>query len=606
MNYNYINKSTGNLFPTEVNYNNKKLLNKNPSYNDILNKSRNINYPNLSYNDTEKISKDHVTQKVLMQLKNKELELTKDISKLIHNEKLIKDKSYLQITHENTKNSNLEKIKLQSELKRIDENKNISLSRLNEIKYRINSIEDKLLKETGIYSSNCKEKLSLFIHNQVNLKKNDKVNARLKQLQEQNNKLFLNMNNDAKNKLKEREEKLKLEEKKEKENNIKLLEQRKAEEKQKIILRKNKMNEEAKKIKKFINKRPKVKEYFYQKINTDFNDKINKEIMLENQKRKNYMNSVAFSNLNEFVKNYEILKVKKKLELEEKTKGLKKSWSERGVILSKYKNEIADLINEEEKNKQKEKQMIIDMKNKMKNKQINYSKKLEDNLITDSKQNDTLKNNTNDNNKNKKKDNFKPNIKFNYINNYCDLIRNKILTKKSAESQKPVKLRPLNQIDLTKKQNSLNIINDQNLKLPNISTSNKNKINDDEINSSDLTKNKKLFRFNKNQEIKNLIQKNGFSESTLKMVNSKLENLKEKREQKEMLLKYQGGVASNPDLGEEVCDMLIDSVNAKMSIMDEMKKLSKKSNKNNLVEQGAGIDEYVSENDEEEEYENQD
>ena len=606
MNYNYINKSTGNLFPTEVNYNNKKLLNKNPSYNDILNKSRNINYPNLSYNDTEKINKDHLTQKVLMQLKNKELELTKDISKLIHNEKLIKDKSYLQITHENTKNSNLEKIKLQSELKRIDENKNISLSRLNEIKYRINSIEDKLLKETGIYSSNCKEKLSLFIHNQVNLKKNDKVNARLKQLQEQNNKLFLNMNNDAKNKLKEREEKLKLEEKKEKENNIKLLEQRKAEEKQKIILRKNKMNEEAKKIKKYINKRPKVKEYFYQKINTDFNDKINKEIMLENQKRKNYMNSVAFSNLNEFVKNYEILKVKKKLELEEKTKGLKKSWSERGVILSKYKNEIADLINEEEKNKQKEKQMIIDMKNKMKNKQINYSKKLEDNLITDSKQNDTIKNNTNDNNKNKKKDNFKPNIKFNYINNYCDLIRNKILTKKSAESQKPLKLRPLNQIDLTKKQNSLNIINDQNLKLPNISTSNKNKINDDEINSSDLTKNKKLFRFNKNQEIKNLIQKNGFSESTLKMVNSKLENLKEKREQKEMLLKYQGGVASNPDLGEEVCDMLIDSVNAKMSIMDEMKKLSKKSNKNNLVEQGAGIDEYVSENDEEEEYENQD
>ena len=73
------------------------------------------------------------------------------------------------------------------------------------------------------------------------------------------------------------------------------------------------------------------------------------------------------------------------------------------------------------------------MKNKMKNKQINYSKKLEDNLIIDSKQNDTKKNNTNDNNKSKKKDNFKPNIKFNYINNYCDLIRNKILTKKSAD-----------------------------------------------------------------------------------------------------------------------------------------------------------------------------
>ena len=569
------------------------------------NNSRNLKYSKINYNITTKNSEEYITQKILKQLKRNEQELTKDLSKLIQNEKMIKDKSYLQLVNENPKNANLEKKKLQLELKQIYENKNMYLSRLNEIKYRIDSIEDKYIKNNGIYSTKCKEKLTTFLHNQINIKKNDKVNARLKQLQEQNNKLFLNMNNDAKNKLKEREEKLKLEENKEKENNIKLLEKRKAEEKQKIILRKNKMNEEAKKIKKYINKRPKVKDYFYQKINTDFNDKMNKEIMLENQKRKNYMNSVAFSHLNEFVKNYEILKVKKKLELEEKTKGLKKSWSERGVILSKYKNEIADLINEEEKNKQKEKQMIIDMKNKMKNKQINYSKKLEDNLITDSKQNDTIKNNTNDNNKNKKKDNFKPNIKFNYINNYCDLIRNKILTKKSAESQKPLKLRPLNQIDLTKKQNSLNIINDQNLKLPNISTSNKNRINDDEINSSDLTKNKKLFRFNKNQEIKNLIQKNGFSESTLKMVNSKLENLKEKREQKEMLLKYQGGVASNPDLGEEVCDMLIDSVNAKMSIMDEMKKLSKKSNKNNLVEQGAGIDEYVSENDEEEEYENQ-
>ena len=82
-------------------------------------------------------------------------------------------------------------------------------------------------------------------------------------------------------------------------------------------------------------------------------------------------------------------------------------------------------------------------------------------------------------------------------------------------------------------------------------------------------------------------------------MNSKLENLKEKKEQKETLLKYQGGDASNPDLGEEVCDIIIDSVNAKMSLMDEMKKVA---NKKNFVDRGTEIDEY--EEYDEEEYEN--
>ena len=81
-------------------------------------------------------------------------------------------------------------------------------------------------------------------------------------------------------------------------------------------------------------------------------------------------------------------------------------------------------------------------------------------------------------------------------------------------------------------------------------------------------------------------------------MNSKLENLKEKKEQKETLLKYQGGDAFNPDLGEEVCDIIIDSVNAKISLMDEIKKIAK----NNLNDKGTEIDEY--EEYDEEEYEN--
>jgi len=571
------------------------------------NNSRNLNYSKINYNITTKNSEDHTTQKIIKQLKRNELELTKDLSKLIQNEKMIKDKSYLQFLNENPKNANLEKKKLQLELKKIYENKNMYMSRLNEIKYRINSIEDKYNKDTGIYSTKCKEKLTTFLHNQINIKKNDKVNARLKMLQEQNNKLLLNMNTDVENRIKQKEEKLNLEEKQKNENYLKLLEKMRSEEKNEILKRKNKINEEKEKVEEYINKRLEVKEYLYQKKNSEFNKKMKKIISEENQKRKNNMQSMELSNMNDFIKNYEIIKVKKHLELEKKSKFLKKSWSERGMMISKYKNGLSNLIDEEEKNRKLERQMILDKKMSMKNKQIDYSKKFENNLIMDYKQNNIYKDDTMKKIKNKynKKDEYKPNLKLKSLNNYCNSIRKKLLTKKSTESKNILNIKP-NHIDLTKNQNSFNIIKTPNLKLPNLSTNNQNQISNKDIKFTKLEKNPKVYKLKKNDEIQNLIDKNGINAITLEMVNSKLENLKEKKEQKDLLLKYQGGIASNPDLGEEVCDMLIDSMNAKMSLMDEMKRLVKKGNKKNLVDRGTGINDYRNDNENEEKEEEED
>jgi len=308
--------------------------------------------------------------------------------------------------------------------------------------------------------------------------------------------------------------------------------------------------------------------------------------------------------MNDFIKNYEIIKVKKHLELEKKSKFLKKSWSERGMMISKYKNELSNLIDEEEKNRKLERQMILDKKMSMKNKQIDYSKKFENNLIMDYKQNNLYKDDTMKKIKNKynKKDEYKPNLKLKSLNNYCNSIRKKLLTKKSTESKNILNIKP-NHIDLTKNQNSFNIIKTPNLKLPNLSTNNQNQISNKDIKFTKLEKNPKVYKLKKNDEIQNLIDKNGINAITLEMVNSKLENLKEKKEQKDLLLKYQGGIASNPDLGEEVCDMLIDSMNAKMSLMDEMKRLVKKGNKKNLVDRGTGINEYRNDNEKEEENE---
>ena len=441
----------------------------------------------------------------------------------------------------------------------------------------------------------------------INIKKNDKVNARLKMLQEQNNKLLLNMNTDVEKRIKQKEEKLNLEEKQKNENYLKFLEKMRSEEKSEILKRKNKINEEKEKVEEYINKKLEVKEYLYQKKNSEFNRKMKKIISEENQKRKNNMQSMELSNMNDFIKNYEIIKVKKHLELEKKSKFLKKSWSERGMMISKYKNELSNLIDEEEKNRKLERQMILDKKMSMKNKQIDYSKKFENNLIMDYKQNNIYKDDTMKKIKNKynKKDEYKPNLKLKSLNNYCNSIRKKLLTKKSTESKNILNIKP-NHIDLTKNKNSFNIIKTPNLKLPNLSINNQNQISNKDIKFTKLEKNPKVYKLKKNDEIQNLIDKNGINAITLEMVNSKLENLKEKKEQKDLLLKYQGGIASNPDLGEEVCDMLIDSMNAKMSLMDEMKRLVKKGNKKNLVDRGTGINDYRNDNENEENEEEED
>ena len=570
----------------------------------MINNSRNIFTQKNNNNTSFSNSEDLTTLKIIKQLKRNEFELTKNLSKLIQNEKMIKDESYLQLVNGNPKNIGIEKKKLQIELKKIYEDKNIYLSRLNEIKYRINSIEDKYTKEIGIFNNNCKEKLNTFLLNQTNIKRNNKINARLKMLQKQNNRLLLNMNTDAENKIKEKQNQLDLEQKQQIDNNLKLLDKKRHEIKEEIMKRKNKINEEKKKMEEYLNNKLENKEYLYQKINSNFNQKIEKIIALENKKRRKLMNSIELSNINDFMKNYGIFKVKKNLELEEKTKILKKAWSERELLIPKYKNEFSVLVDEEEKNKKMEKKMTINKINAMKNKQINYSKQFEDSLIMANKQYNYIYNNNSDNNIKgyKKKDNKLQSIKLNSIRRYCNSIRNKILTKKSTEAKSLLKINP-NHIDLTKEHNSFNQLNTPNLKLPNINQNNKTQISNinNEIKFNKLSKNPEVYKLKNKKEIQNLIEKNGINEITFEMINSKLKNMKEKKEEKALLLKHQGGIASNPDLGEKVCDILIDSMNAKLLLMDEIKKRVKKRNKNTMADKGTEINEnYKNEENEEE------
>ena len=73
-------------------------------------------------------------------------------------------------------------------------------------------------------------------------------------------------------------------------------------------------------------------------------------------------------------------------------------------------------------------------------------------------------------------------------------------------------------------------------------------------------------------EVKNIIKEKGMDNNTFKFVKSKLKSIEEKTKQKNMLLKFSGGVANKPELGDEVCDLMINSIKAKLSLIKEMDK----------------------------------
>ena len=73
-------------------------------------------------------------------------------------------------------------------------------------------------------------------------------------------------------------------------------------------------------------------------------------------------------------------------------------------------------------------------------------------------------------------------------------------------------------------------------------------------------------------EVKNIIKEKGMDNNTFKFVKSKLQSIEEKTKQKNMLLKFSGGVANKPELGDEICDLMINSIKAKLSLIKEMDK----------------------------------
>ena len=100
----------------------------------------------------------------------------------------------------------------------------------------------------------------------------------------------------------------------------------------------------------------------------------------------------------------------------------------------------------------------------------------------------------------------------------------------------------------------------------------------DYLNEMRLLRKKSISKYDclnhsksKNIYIEILNSKGDFHKK-LNAVNSKLDSLEEKAKLKEQLLKYNGGIKNNPDLGNEICGLYLDSINAKLNIIEDIQK----------------------------------
>ena len=552
--------------------------------------------------------------KEIKELKDQEKIMKNKLAKILSNEKFIKEKELynsqrqLNITPVPTKIN----ISLEERLKLI-ENEKIQQQK-EELLYKIANTKEKINDLINIKNEEPKKtKLKNFLINFENDKKIAEIKA--KKYFQESKEIKQHMKNDIKELLEKK--KKEIEEEEEKQKNIKddYLKKFILNIKEKEGKRAKECNKKASLFQSFSFCKPKMKaEECLYNINTEkylvneFNF-----IKEEKNKKKIFMKSISREELNEFSKSYDHYKNEYNKKSEERQKELFDEWKRRKEQLPNYYGsflEIADLEskkNEEiEKEKKEKKENLIRNKkdyslkikeekkpvisNKLKKKRLNDIFKrdnpklavIKDFLLK--RKEKTNKNNMiskmssnikSDNNESKSKYNSKSlNSSKQKTNILKELNKSEIINQKLIH--KPTKIKFKNSsvstedINISKKERILQsekiFLSDNKIYKDNEDKNNK----DDNLLSIDTSKKKYITKLEKwnnliNEKRNNLL-------SNIETVKNKAENIDKEFDRNEKILKLSGGIASNPQLGKKVSNLILDSIQAKLSILNKINK----------------------------------
>ena len=504
----------------------------------------------------EKISKENL--KRLKDLKKEEQSIKRNINKINMNTKIIEDGLSLK---NNLVDENIRK----SQLKDMNNLKETFINKL----IRINQKIEIILSEE---KQTQKSKKNLNLENLDDIQ--EQYNLHLKDLKKEQEKNKAKFENDLKitfEKHRQLCDQLDLE----KSGKImSLIKERKDSERKAILKRKKEADEILEKTKKHLHDKftKKANDYRYYQLKEKFENNEKKLLDKVNLDKKDPL--VTQQELKELSKK---IKEQKKLLLEDaedKKKQLIKLWSYRSQTLPTYKHPLTAKLEEElalkmqqnEEDKKKRECNDLEKRNYQPPKVVQNEKlKMQREIRKDKVDRESVIQTELNNKRRLDKLKFTPivspkNLKIiqeelnQQINNESDFDIKSILQKKKKNILKPLRIlhpkpdKPidyLTQMILEKEKNKLNKEkSEENLDI---------KIN--------LDNNKKLSRNEQRNE--NIIDE-------ISMVKAQTENIENKVQQKKQILKLNGGYLNNPKLGDEVGDLLIESIQNKLNIMSKL------------------------------------
>ena len=472
--------------------------------------------------DTVRKNNYKESSRVIKYLKEKELSLNKEIL----NVKDKKDK-LINISYNNLGFSDIEKNKNNFEKKKLQTLENNLIEKLKEVKIQIKGIiqREKLLK-------NSKSEL---IQNFIKRYENEESSNFRKYLN--NHKKFLNANLQKENNINNIKDTLLLEEK---ELEIK---QEKSEEEKKEEIRKEKIRKEILRLE----KNPIEKNYLFFKMANDFEEK--QKLHYRNQK---LIKKIETGNedLKKFYQKCQERQKELKEKNTEKLIELKKQWRSNSLLLPKYKSPI---INEIKKDKEKlkiEEEKILEKKknNIMNKKNI---------IIPLPKISDKLR-----------KENLKQNFNLNDLQGrervkYIKEELNKIngLVKKSYD----IKNKRYKQSNILRKHRiEIKVSKNEKKKTTDKLENEKNK-REEIAMINYLEASKKNTRKNRNWD--KYLYDEGNKVINIKNIQGQIEGLDNNVKMKKEMLKINGGLENNQKLGSELTNLLINSINGKLSVI---------------------------------------
>ena len=533
--------------------------------------------------------KDPFLSKVIKNLIQTEKELQKKILKITENEKLVKSKSYIKLFNKNPTNLMKDRDIIKSKINDLSKNKSLIISRADYINSEIFKLQNKDDVQSGDFKSKILQNINKFNQNL------NQISIKVKKINNKFDKSSDNINNNNNHILRlsdKNEEQNFLEEQK-----LKELKYMRELEREDIKKRNEKNRVEVLKALKYVNVKPKKGYYLYEKLCNDYLDHRDNLIKKENAKRKAYMRHIDGREILENERNYLERKIQMEENIKENKQSLKKEWHERQKLIPNYDNHFIKLLKEEKVKFKLEKELKLQKCIENKTNMINFSNKLRNsNKFKERIDLDSFE---------KKKEKNKNHKVFNQSlackNEYSDKIRKKMMKKveKSREnSKKNEKSRENSEIQekqilkinnsqpkliSTKRPifiNEKNIYNNNSTDRSNRLSSNNNRIEIPDYLSEHRKKLKPELNNIFANDIKKFLIKSRGNDKSLLISKYKLEYLKEKKEQKDRFLKLNGGIAKNPEVGEELYNLSFNIIKGKLAIIEEIeKKLNKKEGK---------------------------